>query len=518
MKHLVTSNFNLMHSNTDWVFKKNKQTIIIDNNFNYYFFAIKDRQNLSKFDSFHIFIYLDNSNFEETLKKIILLKKEFKKNYNKFFFLYVIFDNSKKLDVQKFYLRKFSQLFLQLDKFSKNNLFIQQINNFNNNFYDIRNKTFLGFPFDIKVISKFRHLIEKNIDILNAKPYKLIILDCDNTLWGGVLDEMGLQGIKYDEDGIGKVFKEFQIELKRLKNKGFLLSISSKNNTEKVWEAMKKRNMILSKEDFIFPKINWDEKFSNIKEILKNLNLRAEDVVFIDDNIIEIKKVKKYVKQINTLHIDEPYNSLKKINEDLRFQKIKVLKEDTKKLYQYQIKSMFENQKQKKGISKVFYKSLKQKIKPVLLNKINFNRALQIFNKTNQFNFSLNRYTETGLKKILLNKNYKIVLFHLKDKFGDHGIISGYIQKKDNNKIIIIDFAMSCRVFSRLVEDYMIYYIEKENKKIKKFINYKKNNLNKELIPRFLKKNYFLFKEKLTVNEIYEIINTKDLNEIKKIF
>ena len=113
MKHLVTSNFNLMHSNTDWVFKKKKQTIIIDNNFNYYFFAIKDRQNLSKFDSFHIFIYLDNSNFEETLKKIILLKKEFKKNYNKFFFLYVIFDNSKKLDVQKFYLRKFSQLFLQ---------------------------------------------------------------------------------------------------------------------------------------------------------------------------------------------------------------------------------------------------------------------------------------------------------------------------------------------------------------------------------------------------------------------
>ena len=92
------------------------------------------------------------------------------------------------------------------------------------------------------------------MDLINAKPYKLIILDCDNTLWGGVLDEMGLQGIEYDEDGVGKVFKDFQNELKKLKDKGFLLSISSKNTSEKVWEAMTKRNMILSKKDFIFPK------------------------------------------------------------------------------------------------------------------------------------------------------------------------------------------------------------------------------------------------------------------------
>ena len=151
-------------------------------------------------------------------------------------------------------------------------------------------------------------------------------------------------------------------------------------------------------------------------------------------------------------------------------------------------------------------------------NKINFNRTLQIFNKTNQFNFTLNRYSDTKLKEILKNKKYKIVLFDLKDKFGNHGIISGYIQKKEKDRITIIDFAMSCRVISRLVEDYMIYYIDNKNKNLNKFINYKKSNLNKDLIPKFLQKNYFTFEKKLNGNNVYKIKNNKELNDIKEIF
>ena len=202
-------------------------------------------------------------------------------------------------------------MYLQLEK-NTDNVFTQFINNLNNSFYNARNKTFLGFPFDIKIISKFKSLISRNMDLINAKPYKLIILDCDNTLWGGVLDEMGLQGIEYDEDGVGKVFKDFQNELKKLKDKGFLLSISSKNTSEKVWEAMTKRNMILSKKDFIFPKINWNEKFLNIKEISNSLNLRAQDTIFIDDNIIEIQKLKNTLIRLIPYILKSLTNILKK--------------------------------------------------------------------------------------------------------------------------------------------------------------------------------------------------------------
>ena len=180
---------------------------------------------------------------------------------------------------------------------------ITLFNNLDKKFFSLRNNKFLSFPFEIDIISKFRKNIVKNLSHLETKPYKLIILDCDNTLWGGVLDEKGKNGIKYGERGVGKIFKNFQNIVKTLKQKGFLLSLSSKNNSENVWEVMKKRRMYLSEKDFIYPKVNWNEKFRNISTTLKELNLRPEDTVFIDDNVIEINKVKKYIKNINVIHI-----------------------------------------------------------------------------------------------------------------------------------------------------------------------------------------------------------------------
>ena len=518
MKHFITSNFNLMHSNNAWDTIKKKYNSLVDHNFNYYFFAIKNKEYLKKYDSFHVFLYLDESNCVETRKKFLFLKNEFKKNSNKSYFLYLIFDPSENINSRNSFFKSFTKLFSKLNSSSKTNVSIEPINNLSKKLFNLRNKTILSFPFEIDAISKFKVNIIKNLSYLNIKPYKLIILDCDNTLWGGVLDERGIKGIDYGKNVIGKVFKEFQSQLLILKKKGFLLSLSSKNNSEKVWEAMQKRNMVLSKKDFILPKVNWHEKFQNIKSTLKELNLREEDVVFIDDNYIEIKKVKEYIKNINVIHLNEPFDSVKKLKTDPRFQKNKVLKEDKKKLYQYKIKSKFDSEKQKQGISKKFFKSLKQKTRSIKINKSNFSRALQILNKTNQFNFSLNRYTESKLKKIISNKNYKLMLFDLKDKFGDHGIISTCIYQKKNNKILITDFAVSCRVISRYVEDYMIYLIIHQNKGSKYYINFKKSNLNNTLIPNFLKQNFFRLKKKFKKEEEYEIIQSKELTDVKKIF
>ena len=198
---------------------------------------------------------------------------------------------------------------------------ITLFDNLDKKLFSSRNNKFLSFPFEIDIISIFRKNIVKNLLNLETKPYKLIILDCDNTLWGGVLDEKGKNGIKYGERGVGKIFKNFQKIVKTLKQKGFLLSLSSKNNSENVWEVMKKRRMYLSEKDFIYPKVNWNEKFSNISTTLKELNLRPEDTVFIDDNVIEINKVKKYIKNINVIHIKKPQDTLNKIKADIRFKK-----------------------------------------------------------------------------------------------------------------------------------------------------------------------------------------------------
>jgi FkbH-like protein len=218
------------------------------------------------------------------------------------------------------------------------------------------------------------------------------------------------------------------------------------------------------------------------------------------------------------LHIKDLLNLEKVIETNLRFQKLAVLEEDIKKYKQYKIKLKYEEQKEKNKNSSSFFINLKQKIKIHNCNKSNFERALQLFNKTNQFNFSLNRYNSATLEKLTQDKNCEIKLFDLKDRFGDHGIVGIYVINKKKTILEIIDFALSCRVFNRHVEDYIIWCILKKYKKKKIKINYLNTELNNKLIPIFLKNKYFEFEKKEHNNYVYRIIFNNKLDEIKKIF
>jgi FkbH-like protein len=518
MTNYITSNFNLLFNNQNWSNLKKKFKLDVDNKYNNFFLSLNDSYIFNKYNNFHVIIYLDNTNVTETLKKIKNLNSKIKNSKNKFFFFYLFFKKNNDLKRNNELIITTTSLIRSQQNNLKENLFIEFYNDLNDNYFSLRNYTYLKFPFDLKVINFLNKKIKNNITIIEAKPYKLIVLDCDNTLWGGILDESGFRDIKYGEDGDGIIFKNFQKKLKILKEKGFILSISSKNTEKNVWLAMEKRQMILQKKDFINSKINWSEKNLNLKKILKELSLREADTVFIDDNILEIKKVKKFLKKINTIHFEDPVIGLEKINKDKRFQKIRVLDEDIRKYNQYKIKSKFEEQKPFNIISKDFYKNLKQKINIVNCNNTNFNRALQLFNKTNQFNFCLNRYTEVNFKKINKSKNHNIILFDFNDKFGDHGIIGSCILKKNNKNIEIIDLALSCRVFSRFIEDFIIYHIVSNYKAKSYLINYLKTDTNKELIPTFLKKSYFKFIKKKRKIMIYQIKKNKELHDIKNYF
>ena len=185
----------------------------------------------------------------------------------------------------------------------------------------------------------------------------------------------------------------------------------------------------------------------------------------------------------------------------------------------YKIRSKFEDLRIVENNSYKLIKKIDQKIKFSDCNSGNFNRALQILNKTNQFNFSLNRYNEKKLQHILNKKSvYKVKLVSLKDKFGDYGLIGIFILKTQKYKIEVLDFALSCRVLERFVEDYIIYFILKNFKATNYIINYQSSTYNKDLIPKFLKKNFFTLKNKNNNSYKYEIIKKKGINEIKKIF
>lgn len=513
--HFITSNYNNLSSNTEWnIIKKFAQ---IDEEYANFFLALNDKKKINNYNVFHINLFLNESNLNEVIKKLKFLKKTVFKNEKKIFFLYFFLKLEKTLIDAKNFINIFYNEIFKLN-FSKNKNIYINFNNFGDDEFSYRNLFYLKFPFEIVFLKKKVQTILNNIKICNSKPYKLIILDCDNTLWGGVLDEDKEKGIIYGGDNDGEIFFQFQTRLKKLKEKGFILSIASKNNEENVWKVLKKRKMVLQKKDFIQAKINWNEKYHNIKETLNKLTLRPADTLFIDDNLLEIKKVEEFIPKINTIHIDDNSQILNLLDKDIRLQRVNVLDEDLKKYDQYKIKSEFEELKLKNKDNLSFYKNLRQKISKKNINSANFDRTLQIFNKTNQFNFSLNRYNSKTLLEKTRNKNYLIKLFELKDKFGSHGLIGAYICKFEKNKVIIEDFALSCRVLSRFVEDYIMYDLLSNFPKNIFYINYVKTIKNDKLIKEFLKKTFFVNEKNNKNFYQYQIIKNKELIYAKQIF
>jgi FkbH-like protein len=504
--HLLTSNFNLLHSNSSWSLLK-KNNFHIDKDFDNFFLLINDKKVLEKYETIHIILNFNYSNKNELIKKVKYIIKNFDKIKNIFIYISSVFSKKKSEKLFQFLDKKTKIIYFQF-------LIHKEIK------FNSRNQKFIKFPYEIRTIELISDVICKNIKIYKSKPYKLIILDCDNTLWGGILDEDGVKNLIFSNNAEGIIYKNFQIFLKSLKDKGFILSISSKNNEKNVWKAMKNRQMILQKKDFINPKINWLEKDLNITKILTNLSLRAEDTLFIDDNLIEIQKVKTSIKSINYIQFNKK-TIFKTLNEDLRLKKFKILKEDKIKYKQYQLKSSFEDLKEKeknKLNTLKFMKSLKQKVKLINFTKKNFDRAFQLIHKTNQFNLSLNRYNNFELKNIINNKDFSTKLVDFKDKFGDHGLIGLYIYKKEKNSIRIIDFLLSCRILYRGIEDYMIYSILNLNVNKNILIDYKPSILNNKLTPLFLKKDFFKIYKKTNKTKIFKISDSKSLNETKKIF
>ena len=511
--HYLTSNFNLLYSNSLWRPLKN-QNVTVDSNFNGYFVNLINTQNIKRHNSFHIVIFLNKSNFLNNQKKIKSLKKSFNKYTSKIFFIYLIFNE----DLSTKSIKKISDDLKKLKKVS-NNLFFEILFENNKKIYNDRNLAILKFPFDISFILILTKIIKKKITILNSKPYKLIILDCDNTLWGGVLDEDSFSEIKYNDKSQEFTFKDFQKKIKELKNKGFLLSLCSKNNEKNVWNFLKKKKMDLQKKDFILSKINWNEKYDNINFIVKNLNLRFEDCIFIDDNFLEINKVKNKIKKINTFHLRDISLAKKLFEDDVRLNKFIISKDDVKKYKQYKLKSKFTEYVSDEKIAPSLLKGLKQKIKIFNCKNSNLKRAEELFNKTNQYNFSLNRYKSNDIINIMSEKKFEIKLFSLKDKFGDHGIIGAYVIEKKKENVLISDFVLSCRVLYRYVEQFILGKIISQFPKKNIEIVYKKTNVNSNLIPKFLKKQNFDLSRKNKDCFFYNVkFNRESIDETKRIF
>jgi FkbH-like protein len=506
-KILIGSSSFLLPNNSSWNILENKYNLGFADYGGYN--EIFGNKNVNKIVCFHLFFEdLNNSkNIKEKLNFILkLVEQRLKISQEPLIFGYSNrddFEIIKNAKLRNEELPSYQKFFLKIEKFKKlySNFYELNLNKeFSkigfNHVYDERNWYILRCRLSIEGIKIVSNSFHKIIERIYNPASKLLVLDCDNTLWGGVVGEDGVKNIIIGQDGIGKAYYDFQKKIKQIADEGTLLAICSKNNEEDVWDAFNKnKNMILKKNDFIAHRINWKNKADNIQEISKELNIGLKSFVFWDDNPMERSIVKKYKPSVKVIPVDEDICQWPKIlNENFNFQKFRVTKEDINKKKQYIIRSNFEKQKSVAFNEKKYLKSINLKPSLHKINNSNILRAEQLCQKTNQFNLRNIRYTVSDIEKINKDSNCKIFLIGLSDVFGNHGLVGLIIIRKVSFDTCIIDNMMlSCRVFGRNLESWILKKVIDMSKKDKiKYViaEYVKTKKNKIALD-FLKANNF---------------------------
>jgi FkbH-like protein len=293
---------------------------------------------------------------------------------------------------------------------------------------------------------------------------KCIVLDLDNTLWGGVVGEDGFEGIKLGQDPIGVAYVEFQQHLLSLFHRGIILAINSKNNPEEALKVIKQHpNMVLREENFASVRINWNDKFSNMKEIAEELNIGLDSIVYFDDDPVNRELMSKIMPEVLTVDLPDDTSQYSSILTSMNdFNVLKITNEDTKRGQMYSQRKRFEIEKALGSLDN-FLSQLNLKVKIKKADEFTIPRIAQLTLKTNQFNLTTRRYQEEDIKKFSQDTNMIVGCAQIEDKFGDNGITGVFIINKNSSSDWTIDtFLLSCRVMGRGVEDAIMGHIINE--------------------------------------------------------
>ena len=323
--------------------------------------------------------------------------------------------------------------------------------------------------------------------LMSKKRKKLLILDLDNTLWGGILGEDGYSGIEIGNAYPGNVYQYMQKKIKQLSSLGIILTVCSKNNINDVTEGfLKNNNMCLKIEDFTLIKANWEEKSYNIKKIIEEINVGEDACIFIDDNPLERDMVKSNFPDLIVPDFPSKQYDIPAFIDSLSLKYFSIKKltgEDIDKKSQYKIKFQAEKDKLISSTKEEFLKSLCLKGYVYENPRPHISRISQMTLKTNQFNLTSMRLDESEIKKNIDSGSY-IFPLQIKDKYGDHGIIALIIVSRSpaQHEVDISTFLMSCRVLGRDIEYEFLkwclsYLSENDIKTVTaSYIRTKKNN------------------------------------------
>ena len=297
---------------------------------------------------------------------------------------------------------------------------------------------------------------------LELKRKKCLVLDLDNTLWGGILGEDGADGIKIGGDYPGKAFYYWQQALLELSKTGVILTICSKNNEQDV-EELWKRNpfIVLRKEHFSAWRINWNDKASNIQELAKELNIGLDSMVFLDDNPAERLLVSQTLPMVAVPKFpSKPYELMPFFKHLVTtyFRVYTITDEDRQKTAQYKANAQRAAARSQFVDMEAYLSSLDMRIDIISANEFNISRIAQMTQKTNQFNLTTHRYTESEIKQLLVEK-WKIFCLSVSDRFGDNGITGAvFFKPMSGNQFEIETLLLSCRILGKGIEQAFLSY------------------------------------------------------------
>ena len=289
---------------------------------------------------------------------------------------------------------------------------------------------------------------------------KCLILDLDNTVWGGVIGDDGIEGIQLGHGlGIGKAFTEFQMWVKKLKQRGIIICVASKNNEETAKEPFEKHpDMVLKLEDIAVFQANWETKVDNIRTIQRILNIGFDSMVFLDDNPFERNIVRENIPGITVPELPEdPGEYLEYLYSLNLFETASYSQADKDRTKQYQVEAKRVSLQKTFSNEADFLKSLDMVSVVSGFNAFNTPRVAQLSQRSNQFNLRTVRYTEADIEAYGKDPDVIDLSFTLEDKFGDNGLIAVIIMKPQDTETLFVDtWFMSCRVLKRGMENFTL--------------------------------------------------------------
>lgn len=328
------------------------------------------------------------------------------------------------------------------------------------------------------------------ICVIQGKFKKCIILDLDNTLWGGIIGDDGLENIQIGTLGIGKAFTRFQKWIKELKKRGVILAVCSKNEDSIARSPfIQHPEMILKLEDIAIFVANWNSKADNINQIQQILNIGFDSMVFVDDNPAEREIVRKHLPTVCVPELPiDPANYLPYLISLNLFETVSFSENDQERTKQYQQEAKRVELSKSITNMDIYLESLEMSAMIGPFNKMDVERIAQLTQRSNQFNLKTVRYNNADIERIMNDSNFYTVAIQVSDKFGNYGLIGIVIIEIHDDYAIIDSWIMSCRVLKRSVEqtvmNYVVDFLKKRNinKLIGQYIPTEKNKLVMHLL------------------------------------